>query len=388
MNMIDYLKWRGDIDMKTDPFNEVDNMLIAQMTYVDMDEIFAAHKSLTIKEISDLYFSSHDLEEAFNQTSYFFMSPMVMYLMAQTERFKDLRVYNYVSTLDPESAEQFAAEMVDLPDKTTVICFEGTDDTIIGWKEDLMLSYTEIPSQKKAADYLDHCTNPFRKYRVIGHSKGGHLALYAATHCKESVRKRIVEVISNDGPGMRPGSYDEEVFESIQDRYRLIVPEKDGVGTIYEMGKNRKIVLSSNANLVSSHSMMTWEVERNALQEADRNNYETELNRQSLLRFLNETTPEQREVFVKELFDRFEEAGVTTVTQLSNLGLSFIPKALKKFGEMNEESRQLAGQLIKTYSGKLGSDAYHTISDKAGNLVPKRRPRKEKEEDIEEEEGE
>ena len=47
-NMQDYLYWRGDIPFSTDPFNEVDNLILAQASYVDFDgivlPIIDAHK--------------------------------------------------------------------------------------------------------------------------------------------------------------------------------------------------------------------------------------------------------------------------------------------------------------------------------------------------------
>ena len=38
-NISDYLKWRGDLTFKKSPFNYVDNLLISQLAYVDLENI-------------------------------------------------------------------------------------------------------------------------------------------------------------------------------------------------------------------------------------------------------------------------------------------------------------------------------------------------------------
>ena len=37
--MYEYLSWRGDLTFSQDPFNEVDNLILAQLAYVDYDDI-------------------------------------------------------------------------------------------------------------------------------------------------------------------------------------------------------------------------------------------------------------------------------------------------------------------------------------------------------------
>ena len=51
MNIIDYLSWRGDLSFSASPFNEIDNLIICQMAYSEIDPYFKdknvqSHKSL------------------------------------------------------------------------------------------------------------------------------------------------------------------------------------------------------------------------------------------------------------------------------------------------------------------------------------------------------
>ena len=41
-NIMDYLDWRGDLALAVDGFCEVDNLLLAQLVYVDFEGIVPA----------------------------------------------------------------------------------------------------------------------------------------------------------------------------------------------------------------------------------------------------------------------------------------------------------------------------------------------------------
>ena len=38
-NIMDYLDWRGDLDFTVSPFNEVDNLILSELVYVDFQGI-------------------------------------------------------------------------------------------------------------------------------------------------------------------------------------------------------------------------------------------------------------------------------------------------------------------------------------------------------------
>ena len=365
--MLDYLTWRGDIAFYQDPFNEVDALLLSQLTYVDFGSILSSSQRKTIRELSDLFFADRDLpEEGLKKYRSYILKKM-----ADSRRFSRCLIHHYTSKLLNEDAEQFAAMMIDLPDHTTVVAFRGTDETLIGWKEDLILSYGSIFSQKDALDYVNQYCNSWRKYRFVGHSKGGNLALYAAMKCDEKIRKKIIQIISNDGPGLMPGTYEPEEFERIKDLCTLIVPEKDGIGTIYEMDRKKKIVRTSASNIISAHNMMTWMVERNRLLCTMNESYETILTRKVVRQFLEETQPEQRRFFVEEVFDRLNELGIETTGQLGKGGMPLLIKVLLSLNEMDGDAKTVAGKMLKTLSENIGSDLFRSLSQKADSFRKK-----------------
>ena len=44
-NIMDYMDWRGDLSFEADEFNEVDNLILAQLAYVDFEGIVTAEEN-------------------------------------------------------------------------------------------------------------------------------------------------------------------------------------------------------------------------------------------------------------------------------------------------------------------------------------------------------
>lgn len=43
-NIMDYMDWRGDLSFEADEFNEVDNLILAQLAYVDFEDRYSRGK--------------------------------------------------------------------------------------------------------------------------------------------------------------------------------------------------------------------------------------------------------------------------------------------------------------------------------------------------------
>ena len=88
---------------------------------------------------------------------------------------------------------QFSALTIRLPKEQIFVAFRGTDDTIVGWREDFNLSFLEeVPSQRRAVEYLDALDlPPEAELYVGGHSKGGNLAVFGATHASASIKNSV-----------------------------------------------------------------------------------------------------------------------------------------------------------------------------------------------------
>ena len=381
MDITDYLYWRGDLSFKNDPFNELDNILFAQICYMEFEKYFKDEKSLTIMELADRYFEGKDIDQYTNDKNVVKNQNSLFFMMALSKRFAFCKVHHCVSKIhnDENLVEKFAAMMIDLDDGSTVVAFRGTDDSLIAWKEDLMLSYRDIASQYDAVDYVNRNCRFWRKYRFVGHSKGGYLAIYAATHCNYFIQRMIIDVYSDDGPGLKKDSYDEKKYKRIKNRYKLIVPVKDGVGTIYEMARHKKIAQISVFNIFAAHNMLNWQIEGNHVLEADKNAYETDLSRKAIIQFLKDTSIEQRAIFVEEFFRALTEMNISNFSELPKAGPVALSKIMSRMTKMDEEAKSTVGKMIRAFTGNISNDLQKTISMSTDQLKNRFFRRKEEE---------
>jgi paraquat-inducible protein B len=107
--------------------------------------------------------------------------------------------------------------------------------------------------------------------------------------------------------------------------------------------------------------MMTWQVEGNHVLEADKNAYETDLSRKSILKFLKETNTSQRAVFVEEFFNVLAEMNISSVTEFS--GPVVISKIMSRMSRMDDEAKSTAGKMIRAFTDNISSDLQKSISD-------------------------
>ena len=368
MNIIDYLKWRGDLSLKASPFNEVDNLIISQMAYTGFDEYFKLKDSYTISELSDLFFNDHTDEEVMASKSFVKLAPFVLREMANSIRFKDCLVHDFVSTIDEKTFEQFCCFQVDLSDHTTYVAFRGTDDTIVGWHEDFCMSFEIVPAQVAAKEYIQRLS-PYRKYRIGGHSKGGALALYAGLNAPRK-GKNIINIYSNDGPGLNRKylSQDElDAYENIKGKIIKIVPEFDFFGVLFSKDYITKVV-KSDAVMLLQHSAMSWLVEGTKFVETTLSE-ESKMIEVNYREFLDNANEEECKAFTEEMFDVLRDAAVDTVSEFIEGGLPLFVKTLYDISNMNKKSKAFAKSIFDAFIKGYGSGVSEKVKTVKDNLM-------------------
>ena len=263
-NIMDYLDWRGDLSFEAAEFNEVDNLILAQLVYVDFTGIVpepGCGEGITLKEVSARFFQTHEESEILARVSMTKMAAFLMQKMAQTRRFADILLSDYVNDISDEEQSQFSVVCITLEDDSHYISFCGTDSTIVGWREDFNMGYlTATPGQRKAVDYLNRViVKKQGNFRVGGHSKGGNLAVYASVNCEPELKQRILKVFSNDGPGVSRETLESEAYQEMLPKIVAILPESSVVGMLLEHEEKCKIVRSLK-NGIGQHDAMSWEV--------------------------------------------------------------------------------------------------------------------------------
>lgn len=375
MNMIDYLKWRGDLTFDKDPFNLVDNLLFAYISYTNLDGIVDnSGKEVTIKEAANKYFESHTMEEIEKSRSLIARAPEVLKYMAETERFKNCKLKYYVNEIDDKTTQQFSAMHIKMDNKTTYIAFCGTDDTLIGWHEDFQMSYKEINAQKLAIKYLNETATRIGKFYVGGHSKGGNLANYGAQKCHKRVQDKIIMIFDNDGPGISDELFKQKEYDNIRERYLKIVPEFSFFGLIYSRDCNM-VVVKSDQLLVLQHIAHSWLVEGKDFIRVEKVTDESIMIQKALNRFLEDVDLTQREKFVDDFFNTLHNAGIEMLYDFASIGLTKFGRIIKDLMELDEQSKEIGIRLLQIISDVVEQEKDKIISTTSDYF-------KEKKEDI------
>lgn len=303
-NLFDYLKWRGDLTFKQSPFNPVDNIIFCQLSYLPLDEIAPGpdtKTSISIGEAAEIF----DAKQKANELRGFVMykdDTNFLQTLGQTERFKNCGLFNYVNHVDIAQEKQFAAICVKF-ETSTYIAYRGTDVSLVGWKEDFNMSFSDaVPAQLEAVSYLKNAAKKICGHFLIGgHSKGGNLAVYAAASCAKNIRKRITAIYSNDAPGFHQHLIDSKGFAEARDRVYSYVPQSSIVGMLFEHGVENLVIKSSQAGIMQ-HELYSWEVSHNDLIRLDGLTQQSIFIDKTLREWINSLNYEHREQLVETLY--------------------------------------------------------------------------------------
>ena len=351
-NMFDYLNWRGDVPFSADPFNEVDNLILANLAYTDLEGIVPPDgTAIPLSVVRDQFFKTHDKEALKRNPSFLAKPPLLMDDMLSGPRFRDITACCYINNVNVDKRFQISAVTFLLGDGTIYVAFRGTDNSLTGWKEDLDLSYiTETPGQKLAVQYLEKVASLFPcPIRVGGHSKGGNFAVYASSFCEPLVQDRIINVYSNDGPGFLEDVTRSAGYLRILPKVTSIIPDTSVIGLLLSSLSIHRVV-KSTATWIMQHDGFSWCINRNQFVSAELSEIGKFIN-QTLDSWISRLDDETRRSFTDTVFTVLEATGKDTVNEISRekiksmekmLGsMPFIPK------EKQAELLRLAGQLLQ-----------------------------------------
>ena len=351
-NIMDYISWRGDLSFEQSQFNEVDNLILACFSYVNLDGIPAVtkQKGIGLKKLTKEFMKLHTMKELEADKSFIRLAPFMMMEMAKSVRFGKCVVRNYVNDIVTEAEQQFAAMEIVLEDGTSYVSFRGTDDTIIGWKEDFNLSTGVVPAQKRAIEYLQKISeHTDGMLRVGGHSKGGNLANYGSVMCK-SAHEKILVIYSNDGPGFSREFQELPETKEMMPKIIRIIPEYSIIGTLLEHEKEPVIVASSSKGLLQ-HDGFSWEVQGPALVRRDSLNKTALRFIEILHKWIDGMDTEQKRLLIEDLFATLQASGYENLSEVQSGGLKSLAAMVKRVEKFAPESRGMMQELLTAICG-------------------------------------
>ena len=347
-NIIDYLKWRGDLTLEERPFNDADNLVFASLAYVDFSAAVADGRSVTLAEAYEAGCTGCIAGEY----------PELLKAAGESARFGSVTVNDYVDIIDNTGElTQFGAMRFVLPDGTEYIAFRGTDDTIVGWREDFCISFEVAAAQKRAAEYMNRVMKPEGRYYVGGHSKGGNLALFGSTTCNAELVPAIKHIYNNDGPGICPEHLDAERFGLIADRITRIVPEHSIIGMLFE-NTGEKLVTKSTASALLQHFPLTWQTERSGMALCEDTDRASQMLNSVIDSWIEEADEEHRKVFTDEFFGALSANGAERMQDIADGGLSTFAEILHSMIKLDDMAKETLKSLFAAFAHALRSGEF------------------------------
>lgn len=352
-DIFDYLDWRGDLPFSVSPFNEVDNYIVAKIGCCDFDGIVPKDaQAVPIGAALDAYFDAVGGDARFGVLCSAKLTPLLRRLPA-TPRFRDLTLSGFVRRALPERTEQFSALTVSLPDGTHYVSYRGTDDTLYAWKEDCMMALSgAVPAQRDAADYLAWAASAYDgPLRVGGHSKGGNLAVYAATNAPTAVQARICVIYNNDGPGFDAAFLASPGYRAVRERILTLLPQFSIVGTLLEQDTNCTIVRSARFG-IAAHDGFNWGVRGTAFLRCDDLSRSSRAFDATMERVLGQMDMDERHEFIETLFRILTATGAVTLTDINERRLRkalSIARGMAKEKTVSRFVAEVIEQMVKEY---------------------------------------
>ena len=234
---------------------------------------------------------------------------------------------------------------------TYLIVFRGTDDSIIGWKEDFHLTYMkEIPAQKHALRYLRNFLvhHPKQKVILAGHSKGGNLAIYAASQIEQSLQNQITAVYTFDAPGLHKELTQTEGYQRIMDRTKVFIPQGSIIGMMMEIPNHQIIVHSTALGGIAQHDTFSWQIEDKHFVQLDKINSDSQQVDTTFKEWVATVPDEELQLYFDLFFGTILDAGISSINDLSSLkALEHIHHLFVQAQSLTQEERETMGRLTQ-----------------------------------------
>lgn len=362
-NVYKYIREYKDKTFEEHPVTELDILIFSQIPYIDFTSSFKYKEEEVI--LSILW------ERAKNQNikTLGFGHKIALKMLdeiSNTKRYKDLILKNYIYYLGEDT--QFGAISIIVPNEYTYIVFEGTDNTIWGWKEDFKLAYTyPTESQKMASKYLnDNIKLNGSKVVLCGHSKGGNLALVGAMNTSILKKIKIHKIYSLDGPGLKKEQFRSIKYKLVRNKLVNIIPNASIIGVLLKQ-ENVKVVKSRGLGLFQ-HDVTTWITEEDKLKLATQDKLSIRLN-ESINAWIDAHDYKEREKIIEGIFSVFESSNIKTYTDINSL--KEIYKLIKSTLDLSQDTKEVISSSFKLLMSGIGNNIINDIGEELEENIEK-----------------
>lgn len=311
--VMDYLKYYRDIPFTEVSLNQLDFLICAILVYLPLND-FKEAKSLKDFSKIALELENKDYDGMMIPKSY-----EVLKYLQNAKRYADMKIMNFVNLKNEKT--QFGACKF-LMDKKTIIAFKGTDGSTIGWVENFRLLY-DYPTytQRLSLNYLeDNIKFNDKNVYVVGHSKGGNLAMASVMELSRPLFKKVKKVYNFDGPGFLKKKFDSLKYRELLPKLVNIIPTGSVVGSLL-FNKNYTVVESCELAF-NEHYPTTWGVFGEFFLEGTLSSVSKHLNESTTIgmdNLENEKVKEAVEMVLKNIEKKYDEEFEFNINDVKNL---------------------------------------------------------------------
>ena len=345
--IFDYLDQVAYDSIYDTPFNELDMLMLTEITYLPFDQIVSDQMS------PDCTCRLFEAAEKVTQDLSMLVTKNRLKLLekaASSTRFKNIKLMGYVNDIDPDVQKQFAAMIFKIKPDSYVLTFRGTDDSIIGWKEDFHMTYMDqVPAQKTAVNYLRKAMNALPgQFILTGHSKGGNLASYAASQIELEYQERIQSIYSYDAPGLNHSVITSQGYQTISDKIKRYIPQGSIVGMMLETPKQAQIVKSTAIGGLAQHDTFSWQISDQTFVLLDNLNPDSLQVDKTLKNWVDSVSDEELKDFFDLFFGLILDAGISSINDLTKLeNFNKILAVFENANALTDEEREMLTRLAK-----------------------------------------
>lgn len=385
-------------------FNAVDALILCELAYINMPKSVpqydANSKNISTVPISELlqceYFSSMFSSGSVKVDRF---RKKLLFAVVASPRYRGMRVGEYLerfdeSNIDDSREQQFAGMTFDLSEcegidnpHTIVVAYRGTDNTLVGWKEDFNMAFRcPVPSQESAAEYLDSVVQRYSKSSsnknflqklfarfkkssssnqenskpniiVAGHSKGGNMAAYASMRLdakNEELGNLISKIYSMDGPSFGSDVVDPAVFEHVSSRIEKVVPQSAFIGLIMDTGVPYKVTTADSIGLMQ-HFGMYWKVKNGDFDYCDCVTPRALAVSKAANEWMMNLPFEERKRRIDSVYSIFSNLGYPTFDEMALHWSEVVPKLLKVAMHMDSKTHELIRSVMSAFALAGGS---------------------------------
>ncbi len=357
--ILDYIKEYGDYTFSEKPLNEVDSLVLCQFAYLKFDGI-VPEAGGRASSVSMGFLDAHqEKDRLFADERYRGNNTALFRRMLDSARFSTLRMNGYVNIIETDKETQFSAVTFFLEDGTIYVAYRGTDETIVGWKEDFNLAFSKpVIGQIRSVEYLNEAASQFEgPFYLGGHSKGGNFATFAAMNCQEEIGRRIVKVYNHDGPGFRPEIRKQGNYDRIADRVVKIIPHSSLVGMLLESHAAGYMVVESKSFGLLQHDPYSWLVKEDEFVRVKDIYKGRKFMDETLNEWILSLNEEQIHSFVDTLYEVVSASRAATLIDFTADWKKNMTAVVTAYKELDEETASMIKKIIASLFELAGERA-------------------------------